>query len=80
MNYSFIDRLSQRLDKPLPGLSAQMEMTSSKRGQTWEIREDHRKSGVLALFYPNESKWQMVFMKRTDDGKSPWWTGQFSRR
>lgn len=69
MNYNFIDRLTQRLEKPLPGLSAQLEMTSRTRGQTWEIREDHRKSGVLALFYPHESKWQMVFMKRTDDGK-----------
>ena len=69
MNFSFIDHLTEKLAEPLPGLSAQLEMTSQTRGQTWEIREDHRKSGVLVLFYPHQAQWNLVFMKRTEDGK-----------
>lgn len=64
-----IQRIQTRLQDPLPGLESQLKMTSMNRGQEWYIREDHRKSGVLALFYPHAGQMQMVFMQRTQDGK-----------
>ncbi|MEL6651790.1 MAG: CoA pyrophosphatase [Bacteroidota bacterium] len=65
----FIQRLEARLQESLPGLESQLKMTSMNRGQEWQIREDHRKSGVLALFYPHDGRTQIVFMQRTQDGK-----------
>ena len=65
-----IQRLQQRLQQPLPGLSVQMEMTSRPDRASQLLREDHRKSGVLALFYPHhEEALHLVFMQRaTYDG------------
>ena len=68
MNNIFIEQLRQRLQKPLPGLQAQLEMSSRMRHE-WEVRDDHRKGGVLSLFYPYQEKLHLVFMKRTQDGK-----------
>lgn len=65
-----IRRLQERLAQPLPGLSVQMEMTSRPDRVNQSIREDHRKSGVLALFYPHHREaLHLVFMQRpTYDG------------
>ncbi|WNJ16290.1 CoA pyrophosphatase [Pontibacter sp. G13] len=66
---AFINSLATQLSQPLPGLSAQVEMASMRRGGSWDVRDDHRKSGVLALLYPHLEELQMVFMKRTEDGR-----------
>lgn len=63
-----IQQIRNGLQSPLPGVERQLEMASMGRGERWEIREDHRKSGVLALFYPWEEQLHLVFMKRTQDG------------
>ena len=68
MHPNFIERLRERLKQPLPGLEAQMEM-SSRASYEWVVRDDHKKGGVLSLFYPHQDKWHMVFMKRTQDGR-----------
>jgi 8-oxo-dGTP pyrophosphatase MutT (NUDIX family) len=68
MDSSWIERLEKRLAEPLPGLAAQLEMASAARMQGWAVREDHRPSGVLALLYPQDAAWHMVFMRRQDKG------------
>lgn len=64
-----IDRLKERLEKPLPGLEAQLQMAPPARGnRPLQVPADARHSAVLALLYPHEDKVHTVFMKRTDDG------------
>lgn len=69
MHPDWLQNIKSRLAHPLPGLESQLKMTSLNRGESWEIREDHRKSGVLALFYPYLGEPHLVFMERTQDGK-----------
>ncbi|MEO0469325.1 MAG: CoA pyrophosphatase [Bacteroidota bacterium] len=67
MSKSTIEALRQRLQQALPGLSAQLEMTS-RIDPNWQIRADHRKGAVLALLYRHQDQLWMVFMQRTRDG------------
>ncbi|MEM6344993.1 MAG: CoA pyrophosphatase [Bacteroidota bacterium] len=69
MHPDWLQNIKARLAQPLPGLASQLKLTSLNRGDNWEIREDHRKSGVLALFYPYLGEPHLVFMERTQDGK-----------
>lgn len=64
---ALIDYLKSRLQKPLPGQKAHMEMASQSRGKGWSVREDHRKSGVLLFLYPVKHQLHISFMKRTED-------------
>jgi 8-oxo-dGTP pyrophosphatase MutT (NUDIX family) len=68
----FTDSLREKLCKPLPGLEAQLRMTSLPRMRelmNFTIREDAQPSGVLILFYPVDSKIYTVFILRpTYDG------------
>ena len=62
--------LQHRLQGPLPGLEAQLSLTSRPiQERTQPPRSDHRKGGVLALLYPVEEVPHMVFMQRTEDGR-----------
>lgn len=64
-----IDRLKERLEKPLPGLQAQLQMAPPARGnRPLQVPSDARHSAVLALLYPHDDKVHTVFMKRADDG------------
>jgi 8-oxo-dGTP pyrophosphatase MutT (NUDIX family) len=64
-----IDKLKERLEKPLPGLQAQLQMAPPARGdRPLQVPSDARHSAVLALLYPHEDKVHTVFMKRADDG------------
>lgn len=62
---SLITQLADRLKQPLPGLSVQMEMTSRPDRATHKLRDDHRKSGVLALLYLHQAALHLVFMQRS---------------
>lgn len=66
---SFIDKLRTRIQAPLPGLDAQLQMAPPARG-TGEIviPADARKSAVMVLLYPHQGEPHIVFMKRADDG------------
>jgi 8-oxo-dGTP pyrophosphatase MutT (NUDIX family) len=61
----FILQLTDRLQQPLPGLAVQMEMTSRPDRARHTLRDDHRKSGVLALLYLHQEALHMVFMQRS---------------
>lgn len=60
----FIQQLQGRLNDPLPGLAVQMEMSSKPERADYPIRDDHRKSAVLALLYPHSERHHLVFMQR----------------
>lgn len=68
---TFIRALQARLRKDLPGLEAQLRMSSrSLRKKTPfeppQLPKDHRKAGVLALLYPLEDKWHTALMQRPE--------------
>jgi len=65
---SFIDDLEKRLQEPLPGLAVLLKMAPPSRPIDFNLPDNVRKGGVLALLYPHEGKLHTVFMLRTKDG------------
>lgn len=69
---TLIHHLRQRLEEPLPGLEAQMQMISHKLAMPaskisrFNIPEDHRKASVLALLYQKEGRWHTALMQRPE--------------
>ncbi|RMG71030.1 MAG: CoA pyrophosphatase [Bacteroidetes bacterium] len=61
--------LRRRMQRPLPGLDAQMEMSPPIRGREVEVPPDARLSAVLMLLYPHRGAWYLPFMRRTVDGR-----------
>lgn len=64
---NFIDSLQERLRNTLPGLEAQLKMTSMSRVRelmNFTVRGDAQPSGVLILFYPYMEKIYTVFILR----------------
>jgi len=61
----WITRLKKELDKPLPGIEAQMLMAPTLRRPP-EMTLPMRDSGVLLLLYPVNDMLFTVFMKRTE--------------
>lgn len=69
MNLNFLSpqRLSEIVRQPLPGFASQMKMAPSYRPAHTadEIKLFHPKeSAVLALFYPKNGDWHLVFTER----------------
>jgi 8-oxo-dGTP pyrophosphatase MutT (NUDIX family) len=65
----FVVLLEQRLQKPLPGISAQLKMSSIARLQKllrFSFPDDAKQSSVLVLFYPFEGKIGLVLMLRPE--------------
>ncbi|MEI7898401.1 MAG: CoA pyrophosphatase, partial [bacterium] len=65
----FIVLLEQRLQKPLPGISAQVKMSSMDRIQKlmkFSSPEDATQSSVLILLYPVADTIGMVLMLRPE--------------
>lgn len=69
MSDPLIAALAARLTHPLPGLAAQLAMTSRGGPESWHMRDDYRESAVLALLYPHREDLHLVFMQRTLDGR-----------
>jgi 8-oxo-dGTP pyrophosphatase MutT (NUDIX family) len=66
----WIARFRARLQAPLPGLQAQMQMMPEARLRTfnatsWRIPGDARKSAVLILFYPGASGLSFPLIERS---------------
>lgn len=65
----FVVSLEQRLQKPLPGLSSQLKMSSIARLQKlirFSSAYDAKQSSVLVLLYPIEAKINLVLMLRPE--------------
>jgi 8-oxo-dGTP pyrophosphatase MutT (NUDIX family) len=58
------------LQKPLPGLAAQIKLAPEYRVESLRVTPpaDARPAGVLILLYPYEGVWHFPLMKRTEDG------------
>lgn len=67
-----LERLRDRLLRPLPGLSAHAEVMSYVRqtaNQVREMRSDYREGAVLVLLYPQAAVWHTALIVRpTYDG------------
>lgn len=66
---NLIEKLRERLQQPLPGLDAQMEMAPPIRGRDIEIPDNARKSAVLFPLYPHKDRLHLAFMRRAEDGR-----------
>lgn len=67
---TWIARLSARLQSPLPGLAAQMQMMPEARLRTfnatsWRVPDDARHSAVLILFYPGAEGLSFPLIERS---------------
>ena len=74
---AFITQLKKELAKPLPGLAAQHKMSTVTRQYNAEAPSDARKAGVLALFYPKDTDWHLIFIERVTN-KNDRHSGQIS--
>jgi 8-oxo-dGTP pyrophosphatase MutT (NUDIX family) len=74
-----VAELRDALQRPLPGLPAQMQMAPAPRPGTTpvsELRRDCRRAGVLVLLYPCQDELCLVFTRRTEHLESH--SGQIS--
>ena len=75
---SFIDELTDKLKKPLPGAEAQYQMAHVARRTYVPAPHDARLAGVLVLFYPVGNDWNLVFIERTSGNPNDRHSGQIS--
>jgi 8-oxo-dGTP pyrophosphatase MutT (NUDIX family) len=75
---SFIKSLERNLGAPLPGRGAQFKMAHVVRKTEYHIPDNVREAGVLALFYPRNSDWHLVFIERVSTNKRDRHSGQIS--
>ncbi len=75
---SFIDELTDKLKKPLPGAEAQYQMAHVARRTYVPAPHDARLAGVLVLFYPVGNAWNLVFIERTSGNPNDRHSGQIS--
>lgn len=68
MQSDFIEKLTNRIQQPLPGLDAQMRMSPPIRGRNVVVPENARQAAVLVCLYPHEEQWHLALMKRVVDG------------
>ncbi len=65
-----IDRVRAALQKPLPGIAAQIRLAPEYRVESLRAAPpaDARPAGVLILLYPQNGAWHFPLMKRVEDG------------
>jgi len=74
----FIQTLADRLQQPLPGQDAQFKMAHAARRTAVSMPPDARQAGVLALFYPKDKEWHLVFIERDSSNPNDRHGGQIS--
>ncbi len=74
----FIQTLADRLQQPLPGQDAQFKMAHAARRTAVSTPPDARQAGVLALFYPKDKEWHLVFIERDSSNPNDRHGGQIS--
>lgn len=73
---NIIERLSKRLQQPLPGFAAQERMLSRVKMMPGTIPENAKDSAVLITIFPLDNELQVLLIKRTEDGHAH--SGQIS--
>jgi len=66
---TLVDRIKKNLDVGLPGLSALYEMAPMARMEHEAMIETYTAAAVLALIYPKNEEWHMVFIQRASHKK-----------
>lgn len=75
---TFINHLQARLAEPLPGREAQFRMAHLDRRYLPPPPPDARLAGVLALFFPKNGEWHLVFIERKSNNNKDRHGGQIS--
>lgn len=78
MNNDFIQRLETRLQQPLPGEAAQFRMAHPQRRGSFPPPPHATASAVLALFFPKNEEWHLVFIERESSNANDKHKGQIS--
>lgn len=73
-----IQRLAKRLQQPLPGREVQYKMAHAARQSDVPVPPDARQAAVLALFYPKNGEWHLVFIERDSSNPNDRHGGQIS--
>lgn len=73
-----ISTIYNRLEHPLPGEEAQIQMAHSYRRKLWPPSENARNAGVLILLYPQKNDWHIVFIERESKNPNDVHRGQIS--
>lgn len=73
---NLIQKLKDRITKPLPGQDAQMMMASPNRKVNAKFPETAKQSGVILLLHQIDMIWHILLMQRTRDGHAH--SGQIS--
>ena len=70
MNNLTLEDIRAALEKPLPGLAAQLKLAPEFRIESLRATPpaDARLAGVLILLYPHQGAWHFPLMRRTEDG------------
>lgn len=74
----FINQVAERLKKTLPGQAAQYKMAHLARRTAMPTPDNARQAAVLALFYPKENDWHLVFIERDSSNPNDRHGGQIS--
>ncbi len=69
-NQLTLDEIRAALQKPLPGIAAQIKLAPEYRVESLRSTPpaDARLAGVLLLLYPLHGEWHFPLMKRVEDG------------
>lgn len=76
--HAFIKNIETNLKKPLPGLTAHYRMSHVTRQYYKAAPDDARIACVLALFFPKNEDWHMVFIERDSSNPNDRHGGQIS--
>lgn len=78
MDYTFIQKIEQRLQIGLPGKDAQYQMAHFARQSYQATPVSAKQAGVLVLFYPKNTEWHLVLIERTSHNPNDQHKGQIS--
>ncbi len=74
-----LEKLRERMRKPLPGKAAQFKMAHVARRTDYPAPSHARKAGVLAMFYPDaREEWQLALIERVSRSAEDRHGGQIS--
>lgn len=78
MKNDFIQHLELQLQQPLPGETAQFRMAHPQRRGSFPAPPHAISSAVLALFFPKNDEWHLVFIERESSNHNDKHKGQIS--
>ncbi len=71
MQDTFIERLTERHQKGLPGRDYQLKMAALLKRSIFDAPPTARKAAVLMLIFPKNGEWHLVLTERTGNANDP---------